>query len=823
MRRPAAWLSAVALAAATLLAVSTTPAQAATAAATLLAASTTPAQAATAAEGQPGLGLNLSAPVDWTTEWPFVDLFRTSRDWVSGKPGAAYGKGPALSLDADGWVTRLDKDAWAESAILLNELGWYPKGKFVVTWKGQGDVSIWGDGTTSNRTANRFEYELTKGGNHFLRINATTPGDYVRDIHVWLPGFEKTGAEQEFSPQYLQRLRGLTTLRFMGWMNTNNSAQATWDQYPTEHSARQSDGVAPQIMTRLANRLGADPWFTMPHQADDNWVRQFANAVRDSLSPDRKVYVEYSNEVWNSQFGQSRWAHEKGMQQHLYITGWEWQAELRWQAQRSVEIFRIWKEVFGGDNRLVRVLATQAANPTSGEAVLSWKDAYKEADAVAIAPYFTCDGNYLGDGKLTNPGLPGAAAAVLRAGVNTVLDNCQRAIDHEIRDWITKYRALADKYGLALVGYEGGQHLVGILGGDKNKDVNKLMFAANRSSRMRDLYAQYLSQWRELGGGMLVVFASGGLPSSSGSWGLVEFEDQPIAQAPKYLAVDEAMQGLGQRTRTTVAAPARTVLSAGSGLAAGGGSLRISGNNLASTSAVRFGTVRAPFLTTTGGSVTQLTVTVPPSATGGTVAVTVENPAGMSGAMSYTYLPPPIVQKVSTSTASVVGTTEVIVTGTALSPGTAVRVGTTVVKDVKVLSATSIRFIAPVHATGTVDVTVTTPYGTSKATDTTRLTYVNPPRPVVTGLSVRQGWSNTSTTVLVTGTDVAGTTRVVIGKVPATSFVVLSNTQLRVVLPAQPAGTWENISVTTPGGPSFGNSQTDFKYVAPVKKVGQSS
>src|SRR5690349_20262620 len=456
MRRATAWLSATALVVGALFATMVDMAP--------------PARASTAVTAdQPGLGLNLTAPVDWTTEWPFVDLFRTSREWISQKVGAPYGQGPALSLDADGWVTRLDKDSYAQSAILTNDTGWYPKGKFVVTWTGQGDVSIWGDGTTSNRTANRFEYEMGKAGNHFLQITATTPGDYVRDIHMWLPGFEKTGAAQEFSPQFLQRLRGLKTLRFMDWMNTNNSTQVTWDQYPTEHSARQSKGVAPQIMTRLANRVGADAWFAMPHRADDNWVRQFATAVRDSLSPDRKVYIEYSNEVWNSQFDQSRWAHDQGMAQHLYTVGWEWQAELHWQAQRSAEIFRIWRDVFGADadKRLVRVLATQAGNPTGGEAVLSWNDAYKEADAVAIAPYFTCDGNYLGNGKLTNPGLPSAAAAVLRAGVNAVLDNCQRAIDNEIRDWITKYRALADKYGLALVGYEGGQHLVGILGGDQ--------------------------------------------------------------------------------------------------------------------------------------------------------------------------------------------------------------------------------------------------------------------------------------------------------------------------------------------------------------------
>ena len=798
------WIS-VALLAASAVFVPGAPAQAVT--------GTAPTVAATAAD-EAGLGLNLAAPDDWTTEWPFVDLFRTSRNWISQRTGAKWGMGPAVSVDADGWVTRLEKDSWVEAAILTNDGGHYPAGKLVVTWQGQGEVSMWGDGKTTNQTANRFEFEMGKAGNHFVRITATEPTDYVRDLHVWLPGFEQTGAEQEFHPLFLNRLRGLRTLRFMDWMNTNNSTQQTWDQYPTEHSARQSDGVAPQIMARLANRVGADPWFSIPHLADDTWVRQFATAIRDTVDPDHKVYVEYSNEVWNGQFAQARWAQQRGVEQGLYSTGWEWQAGLRIQAQRSVEIFRIWREVFGAeaDQRLVRVLATQAANPTSGETVLSWQDAYREADAVAIAPYFTCDGDYLGTGKLANPGLPKAATAVLRAGVNALLDNCQRALHHEIHDWIARYRALADKYGLALVGYEGGQHLVGVLGGEQNSAVNNLMFQANRSSRMHGLYAQYLSQWRELGGGTLAMFSSGGAVSKWGSWGLVEYEDQPIAQTPKYLAVDEALQGLGRRT-ATFGAPAVTALSARSGRAAGGTTMKITGSNLASTGAVRFGTVRAAFQTAVVKNATQLTVIVPPSATGGVVGVTVENPAGTSAATTYTYFAPPVVDTLSTSTTSAVGGTEITITGSGLSGATAVRLGTGTARDVKVLSPTSLRFTTRPRAAGTVDVTVTTPYGTSKVVPAGRLTYVNPPRPAVTGLSVDHGPSNATTTVVVTGTDFTGATKVTIGQAPVKSFTVLSNTQLRAVFPAQRAGTWVNIQVTTPGGPSFASDLTDFRYV----------
>jgi hypothetical protein len=473
-------------------------------------------------------------------------------------------------------------------------------------------------------------------------------------------------------------------------------------------------------------------------------------------------------------------------------------------------MFTIWREVFGADadRRLVRVLATQAANPTSGETVLSWKDAYKEADAVAIAPYFTCDGNYLGTGKLINPGAVAAAPGVLRGGLNAVLDNCQRAVDTEIRDWITRYKALADKYGLALVGYEGGQHLTGIHGGENNTAVNAIMYAANRSPRMRDLYAQYMNQWRELGGGTLAMFASGGVMSKWGSWGLVEYEGQPVAQTPKYRAVDEALQSLGQRP-TKIGKPT-FALSARSGLAAGGNVLKITGANLTSAAAVRFGTTRARFQVTG----TQLLVTVPPSATagGGLVPVTVENPAGVSASQPYTYQPPPVIDSLSTGTASIVGGTVVTVTGSGLTGATRVLLGTTAATGVKVESATSLRFTAPARAAGAVDVTVTTPFGTSKAA---RITYVNPPRPTITGLSADRGSSIAASTVVITGTDFTGTTKVMIGKVGATSFTVLSPTQIRAVLPPQKPGTLENVQVITPGGPSFGSKATEFRYVAP--------
>ncbi len=29
------------------------------------------------------VGINLAGVVDWSTEWPFIDIFKSSRDWIS--------------------------------------------------------------------------------------------------------------------------------------------------------------------------------------------------------------------------------------------------------------------------------------------------------------------------------------------------------------------------------------------------------------------------------------------------------------------------------------------------------------------------------------------------------------------------------------------------------------------------------------------------------------------------------------------------------------------------------------------------------------------
>jgi len=339
----------------------------------------------------PRLGMNLSGPADWNTELAFVDVFRMSRPWVSQRKGSRWGQGPALDLDEHGWVKRLETGCWAETPLCTIPNGHYPAGDYTVLYEGEGKLDVWNAATVVSREPGRMVIRVDPArGGFFLRLMATNPANYVRNIRVIMPGFEKTYRQEPFHPVFLKRWQGVACLRFMDWMHTNGSKIRTWSERPKPEDATFSaKGVALEVMIDLANRLKADPWFCIPHLADDEFVRNFAQMVRERLDPDRKVYIEYSNEVWNGQFPQSRYAGEEGMK--LGFGQKPWEAAWCYTAYRSVQIFTIWQRVFGGTGRLVRVLPSQAANPYVSERVLEFRDAFRQADALAIAPYISCN------------------------------------------------------------------------------------------------------------------------------------------------------------------------------------------------------------------------------------------------------------------------------------------------------------------------------------------------------------------------------------------------------------------------------------------------
>ena len=413
-------------------------------------------------------------------------------------------------------------------------------------YDGEGKIEFWGAAVAVSQRPGLMvvDVDADKGG-FFLKITETNPSNYVRNIRVIMPGFDESYKDDPFHPAFLERWRGMACLRFMDWMKTNGSGIEKWSERPKPDDATfTSRGVPLEAMIDLCNRLKADAWFCMPHRADDDYVRNFSLMVRDKLDPDLKVYVEYSNEVWNSMFPQTRYSWERGAKLGIGPKERPWEGGGKYYAQRSVEIFRIWEDVFGGRERLVRVLAWQAANTWWMEnIVLTYQDAYKQADALGVAPYLGMSVPLKGEGLV--------AGEVAGWTVDRALDHLDRHSLPEATEAIRACKSVADRFGLTLIAYEGGQHMVGVGGAEDNQAMTDLFHRANSHPRMGAIYRKYFDAWRSAGGDLFCHFSSVGNWSKWGSWGVTRYYDDDPRETPKLMAIMDWAKSCGQN----VAAP----------------------------------------------------------------------------------------------------------------------------------------------------------------------------------------------------------------------------------------------------------------------------
>ena len=252
-----------------------------------------------------------------------------------------------------------------------------------------------------------------------------------------------------------------------------------------------------------------------------------------------------------------------------------------------------------------------------------------------------------------------------------------------------------------------------------------------------------------------------------------------------------------------------------SGGSNGGTTVAISGAGFTGATTVSFGST--PALSFTVNSATSITA-VSPSGTPGTVDVTVTTPSGTSPTSvndQFTYLAPaPTVSGVSPSSGPVAGNQTVMITGNAFSSATAVKFGGVNAASFAVTSSTTITATTPPGTAGTVDVTVTTPGGTSAINSGDHYTY----GPAITGISPATGSSSGGTTVTITGTDLTGATAVNFGSTAALSYTVNSATSISAVSPVGSVGT-VYITVTTPDGTTPVVGAATFTYQASAPTV----
>ncbi len=517
------------------------------------------------------LGLNLAAPVDWSTAQPFLDLMKTSRPWIGHGPEAweamSWEEMNALGVfDDHGWPKVIPPGVSSIGTLMLTRL---PadmagvSGRYLLRWEGSGEVVVDQGAQNVAYGPNSARFDFTPGhGPVHLAIRATDPagtGDYLRNMTLVREDRVKLHAEGAvFNPDWLALIDGFGVLRFMDWMETNDSTLAHWEDRPEPGDVSyRLNGVPVEIMIRLANELGAEPWFNMPHLADDDFVRRFARMVRDGLDPELRAWVEFSNELWNWSFDQAHWADAVAKE--------TWWRDPRWMqiyAGRASEVADIWTEVFGAeaDARLMRVIATQTGWMGLEQEILNARRWVKKGrgrsapgqhfDAYAVTGYF---GSHLARGDRVEKlrgwiaesraaaeagadrqGLTGAAraayveahrfdAAVTRAAAHLAGADGPAKDVHDLPrlvDVLFPYHAdVAREWGLELVAYEGGTHVVGGWEEQKDDALTEFLVHFNYTAEMAAFYKQMLDGWTAVGGGVFAAYSGVSRPGKHGSWG----------------------------------------------------------------------------------------------------------------------------------------------------------------------------------------------------------------------------------------------------------------------------------------------------------------
>lgn len=520
-------------------------------------------------DGPVALGIGLVGINDWSVQQPFLDVMKTARPWIGHLPrqwgGVEHTElSEAGYLDDDGWPLAIPPELGSIGTLILTDLpaeAVSAAGRYRLRFDGEGIVEVGGSATNVRYGRGQVEFDYAPGTAAVdIRIQRTNQrGNHVRNISVVrLDQIDAHDRGQIFNPLWLRHLDGFEVLRFMDWMATNGSTQGNWDRRPRPGDYTYAlSGVPVEVMLALLAQTGADGWFNMPHLADDEYIRRFAETVRDGLPDGQKAYVELSNEVWNWQFEQARWADRMAQQRWGKKDSW-----VAYYGARAAEMAQIWRDVFGkaAQGRIVLTLSTQTGWLGLEDMILNAPDWVAEDatrnppasyfDAYAVTGYF---GGQLGSQEFA-PLIRQWLVDSLALAREQADENGLTGADHdafvnrhrydlataqaylELRDGVLSgqsdgtlaqlltvflpYQAdIARRHDLDLIMYEGGSHVVGHGPMVDDAELTAFLIHLSYAPEMGELYRDLINGWFAAGGTLFTAYADVYPPNKWGSWG----------------------------------------------------------------------------------------------------------------------------------------------------------------------------------------------------------------------------------------------------------------------------------------------------------------
>jgi len=478
------------------------------------------------------IGVNINGLADWSWEHSFVNRFKHVReDMITFHSGCNCwdsNVGSQIVLDENGYPKGLPQATSASSETVVRWVissgggNLKPNEQYVLLYDGNGTISINGANAISNTKGKLLFSVPAVSENIWLDITYSQPDDYLRNFRLLKSSEEFIDLSiNTFNTTFLSKLSPFSTIRFMDWGATNGNKLSKWEdrKMPSYRTYSGSRGVPYELMIQLANQTQKNVWICVPHLADSNYVVELAKLFKANLNPNLKIYLEYSNEVWNWQFEQAQYNNQTRPLNLNYG---------RASAEKSKKLFGLWKSVFGNEmNRVVRVLGLQAGYNYLNEEIISQLQE-NEWDMASLTYYFGLDHSSNGNPVLT---ATSNGEDVNRNARNNFFGsgNWWKTVKQDYRN--------IKMLGKAISSYEGGPHYTDF----QTHPYQQAMYDAQYLQSMNRLYDDVLDSIRQMGNQLAMAFTLSGVQESVyGSWGHIPdmYMNPPFNTiAPKYQAL----------------------------------------------------------------------------------------------------------------------------------------------------------------------------------------------------------------------------------------------------------------------------------------------
>jgi len=495
------------------------------------------------------IGMNIPGLSYYSTCLTFTDAMKMSSDMMSTSAGSWDSQLiNEFTRDADGYPTvvpKLTSDAKQSTVrFLLND---FYTGRYVLTFSGAGTISISGVPATKVNN-NKYYIDFDGAGqNVWIDILTSTSGNYLKNFKLLPLIYENSATYPTFNPKFLQGLTTFHAFRFMDWINTNGSTQSVWADRVTKTYYTQAGGrgASYDYAIELCNELDADAWVCIPHAADDNFMTQAARLWRDGLRTNRKVYLEYSNEIWNWMFTQAGFCINNApghpnayVSADLAAIGPMNDMHPEKDAYMMARTFRLWKAEFAGANadRMVRAAAVQHGWPDNTRRILNYLFDVDGQGCDVVSP-----GGYFNFHQADHDLWVTQCASVT---ASQVCDGTLAGYDANEGSWTDETAAFVNARGLGYVCYEAGQHMQPWQQSDWC--YNQAVYDAQIHPKMYDLYLKNFTKLTDpsVNCSLYMAFAyMGARQSKYGSWGHLENMSQ-VGNPGGYMTIAPKFQAL---------------------------------------------------------------------------------------------------------------------------------------------------------------------------------------------------------------------------------------------------------------------------------------